>query len=104
MANRTGTHHQNNFTRNDGIVIQHRKLCTLGFFAMFSHLATFAIATPRCRENTMSMLMSIVSGLLFVETGAFLAVFTALSEDIAAPSHAGQYANGQYAREENFFN
>mmetsp|Transcript_16046 Transcript_16046/g.30750 ORF Transcript_16046/g.30750 Transcript_16046/m.30750 type:complete len:173 (-) Transcript_16046:188-706(-) len=102
-----GTHHQNNSTRHDSILTQqsarHRKLCTLGFFAMFSHLATFAIAIPRCKENTMNMLMSIVSGLLFIETGAFLAVFTALREDISAPSRVEQYADGQISHRENFF-
>ena len=58
------------------------KLCALGICAMISHLSIFIIAIPDCKVDTMHMLFSISSGLLFIETGAFLVVVTSLREEI----------------------
>lgn len=61
------------------------KTCIVGIFAMISHLSTFLVAIQNYKESTTHLLMSVASGLLFVETGAFLVVVTTLREEIVSP-------------------
>ena len=52
---------------------------------MLAHLLTFMVATQELAD-TGHILMTIASGLFFVETGAFLLVVTAFRREITSQS------------------
>ncbi len=61
--------------------LPYRKVCGFGIFAMLAHLLVFLVATQELAD-TWHTLITIASGLFFVETGAFLLVVTAFRHEI----------------------
>lgn len=49
---------------------------------MIAHISTFVVAVRDCRLDSGHMLVTVASGLFFVETGAFLLVVTAFRREI----------------------
>lgn len=60
-------------------------ICGFGVLAMLAHLLVFLVAIQDL-SDTFHMLLTVASGLFFVETGAFLLVVTAFRNEIAQPT------------------
>lgn len=61
--------------------LPYRKICGFGIFAMLAHLLVFLVATQELADSWHT-LITIASGLFFVETGAFLLVVTTFRHEI----------------------
>jgi hypothetical protein len=57
-------------------------ICSFGILAMLAHLLIFLVAIQDLAD-TVHMLLTVASGLFFMETGAFLLVVTACRNEIA---------------------
>ena len=61
--------------------LPYAKICGFGVIAMLAHLLVFMVAIQGL-SDTWHMLMTIASGLFFVETGAFLLVVSAFRREV----------------------
>ena len=61
--------------------LPHAKICGFGAIAMLAHVLVFTVAIQDL-SDTWHMLMTIASGLFFVETGAFLLVVSAFRREV----------------------
>jgi hypothetical protein len=61
--------------------LPHAKICGFGAIAMLAHVLVFTVAIQDL-SDTWHMLMTIASGLFFVETGAFLLVVSVFRREV----------------------